>query len=69
MPKEYQVLKVDEMVRPGEISGVERYYRATIKTHGGTVLTVDLQEADFSAEKAGPVLAKAALAADQVLRL
>lgn len=69
MPKEYQVLKVDEMVRPGEISGVERYYRATIKTQGGTVLTVDLQEADFSAEKAAPVLAKAAQAADQVLRL
>lgn len=69
MPNEYQVLKVDEMVRPGEVSGVERYYRATVKTKGGTVLTVDLSEDDFSAEKAAPLLAKAAAEADKILHL
>ena len=69
MPNEYQVLKVDELVRPSDVSGVERYYRATIKTKGGTVLTVDLSEADFSAEKAAPVLTKAATEADKILHL
>lgn len=69
MPAEYKVLKIDEMVRPGEIAGIEKYYRHTIKTKGGVIRTVDIDEADFTAEKAGPILLKAAQEADKILKL
>jgi hypothetical protein len=68
-PKDYKVLKIDEMIRPGEISGVERYYRHTVKTKGGIVLTVDIDKKDFSATKAAPILLKAAQEADKILTL
>lgn len=67
--KVYTVLKIDEMVRPGEIAGVEKYYRHTIKTKGGTVLTVDIDEKDFTAKKADPILTKKAQEADEILAL
>lgn len=69
MDKEYKVLKIDEMVRPGEVGGIERYYRHTIKTKGGIVLTVDISEKDFTAEKAAPILLKKAQEADKILAL
>jgi len=65
----YRVLKIDEMVRPGEVTGIERYYRHTIKTRGGSVLTVDIDEADFTPEKAAPILEKRATDADKILLL
>lgn len=69
MDKEYKVLKIDELVRPGEVSGVERYYRHTIKTKGGVILTVDIDEKDFTPEKAAPILLAAANKADAILKL
>lgn len=69
MAAEYTVLRIDEMTRIGEVGGVENYYRHTIKTKGGVVLTVDISEKDFTAEKAGPILAKKAIEADKVLAL
>lgn len=69
MPVEYKVLKIDEMVRPGEVSGIEKYYRHTIKTKGKIVLTVDISEQDFTAEKAGPILLKRAQEAEKILAL
>lgn len=69
MDKEYKVLKIDEMVKPGEVGGIERYYRHTIKTKGGVVLTVDIDEKNFTAEKATPILLKKALEADKILAL
>uniref|UniRef100_A0A6M3Y0W8 Uncharacterized protein n=1 Tax=viral metagenome TaxID=1070528 RepID=A0A6M3Y0W8_9ZZZZ len=65
--KPYRVLKIDELVRPGEAGGVERYYRHTIKTRGGTTLSVDIDEEDFSAERAAPILEKKAVEADKIL--
>jgi len=69
MAKEYEVLKIDELTRMGETQGIERYYRHRIKTKGGTVLSVDIDEKDFTEEKAGPILLKAAQNADKVLKL
>lgn len=69
MDKEYKVLKIDEMVRPGEVSGIERYYRHTIKTKGGVVLSVDISEKDFTDEKVAPILLKKAQMADKILAL
>ena len=69
MGAEYKVLKIDEMIRPGEVTGIEKYYRHTIKTKGGIVLTVDIDEKDFTEEKAGSLLLAKAQAADKILKL
>ena len=53
--KPFTVLKIDEMTRLSDISGVERYYRHRIKTKGGVVLTIDIDEANFTDEKARPI--------------
>lgn len=69
MPVDYKVLKIDEMTRIGELGGVERFYRHQVKTKGGVVLTVDIDEKDFTAEKAAPILLKKAQEADKILAL
>ncbi len=69
MGVEYKVLKIDELVRPGEAGGIDRFYRHTIKTKGGTTLTVDIDEKDFTAEKAGPILLEKAQTAEKILKL
>ncbi len=67
--KAYRVLKIDEMTRLSETGGVEKYYRHQIKTKGGTVLTVDIGDKEFTAEKAAPILEKKAAEADKILAL
>lgn len=69
MAANYKVLSIDEMVRPGEVTGIERYYRHRIKTKGGVLLTVDISEKDFTAEKAAPILDARAIEADKILKL
>ena len=69
MAVEYKVLKIDEMVKPGEIAGIEKYYRHTIKTKGGIVLTVDIEEKNFTEAKAVPILKAKAIEADKILAL
>lgn len=69
MAAEYKVLKIDELVRPGEVSGIEKYYRHTIKTRGGVVLTVNIDDKNFTPEKAAPILLKEAKKADAILAL
>jgi len=69
MAADYKVLKIDEMIRPGEIAGIEKFYRHTIRTKGKIVLTVDIDEKDFTPEKAAPILLKAATEADKILAL
>lgn len=69
MAANYKVLNIDEMVRPGEVTGIERYYRHRIKTKGGVILTVDISEKDFTAEKAAPILDARAIEADKILKL
>ncbi|MBA7578926.1 hypothetical protein ES708_20792 [subsurface metagenome] len=69
MADEYKVLKIDEMSRIAEVGGIEKYYRHQIKTKGGVILTVNVTEKDFTAEKAAPILLKKAIEADKVLGL
>lgn len=69
MSAEYKVLKIDEMMKPGETGGVEKYYRHQIKTKGGVVLSVNINERDFTEEKAAPILLKKAQNADKILAL
>ena len=69
MANEYKVLKIDELIRPSETRGVEKYYRHQIKTHGKVILSVDIDEADFTPEKSAPIFLKAAKNADTILAL
>jgi len=69
MAAEYKVLKIDELTRVSDTGGIEHYYRHQIKTKGGVVLTVDISEKDFTAEKAAPILLKKAQQADKILAL
>lgn len=65
----YKVLKIDELTRMAEGGGVEKHYRHQIKTKGGVILTVEIPEKDFTAEKAAPILEKRAAEADKILAL
>ena len=69
MANEYKVLRITEMIRPSATEGVEKFYRHSIMTKGGTRLTEDISEEDFTAEKAAPILAKRAIEADKILKL
>lgn len=69
MAETYKVLKIDELTKPGETGALEHVYRHTIKTKGGIILTVDIAEKDFTAEKAAPILAAKAENADKILKL
>lgn len=69
MANEYEVLSIDELTRVGETRGIERYYRHQIKTKGGVILTVDIDEKDFTEDKAAPILLKKAQNADKILAL
>lgn len=69
MAKEYEVLKIDELQRMSETRGIEKYYRFQIKTKGGVILTVDIDEPDFTAEKAAPILLAKAQEADKIKSL
>ncbi len=65
----FKVLKIDEMTRLAESGGIEKYYRHQLKTKGGVILTVDIGERDFTAEKAAPILLARAAEADRILAL
>lgn len=65
----YKVLKIDELTKPDDVRGIVHYYRHTIKTKGGTVLTVNIEEKDFTPALAAPILDAAAKNADAILAL
>lgn len=69
MVKLYTVLKIDQLTRMGDMDGIERYYRHRIKTKGGVILTVDIDEKDFTPEKSAPILTEKAENADKILAL
>ena len=69
MAEGYKVLKIDELTRLSDMGGVEHYYRHTIKTTGGVILTVDIAQKDFTDKLAAPILLKAAQNADKILAL
>ena len=65
----YKVLRIDELTRLSETGGVERYYRHQIKTRAGVIISVDIDERNFTAEKAGPILSQRATDADKIFNL
>ena len=69
MEKAYKVLRIDELTRVSDAGGVEKYYRHQIKTKAGTILTVDIDEKDWTAEKAAPILEAKAVEADKIKAL
>lgn len=69
MIAEYEVLRIDEMTRASDVKGIEHYYRCRIKTKGGVVLSIDIEEKDFSPEKSAPILLKEAQNADKIKAL
>lgn len=69
MAEAYTVRRIDELTRLSDVGIPERYYRHQIRTKGGVVLTVNISEKDFTPEKAAPILAKKAEAADKILGL
>ena len=69
MAAEYKVLSIDELVRSDRAEGLVKYYRHRIKTKGGIVLDVNIDEEDFTPEKAAPILLAAASNADKILKL
>lgn len=69
MATEYKVLKVTELTRITNRKGIELYYQHQIETKGGIVLTVDIDQKDFTPEKVAPILKEKALNADKILAL
>lgn len=69
MSAAYKVLKIDELTRVSETRGIEKYYRHQIKTKGGVILTVDIDEEDFTPEKADVILTGKAQNADKIKSL
>lgn len=69
MGDNYTVLKIDELTRLGDMNNIERYYRYTIKTKGGTRLSVDVDEKDTKPEKVATILAQKAQDFDATLEL
>ena len=68
MAKEYTVLKADELVRPGDLGRLDKYYRVSIKTAGGMTLSVDVSASDWTPDRVRPLLTAAAEQADKILR-
>lgn len=69
MEKPYTVLKVTPASRVADEGGIAKYYRVKFKTKGGVVDTIDIEEEDYTPEKAGPILLQAAKNADAILKL
>lgn len=68
--KAYKVHSIDELTRVAKIgTGIEHFYRHTIETKGGIVLTVDIEPEDFTADKVAPILLAKAQEADKILQL
>lgn len=69
MTTEFTVLNIDELTRSSTERGLYKEYRHRIKTKGGVVLAVNIDEEDFSPEKAAPILLLAAQNADKIMKL
>jgi len=64
-----KVTKIIEMSRITPAGEIVKYYRHSIMTAGGASLTVDISEADFTADRAEPILRARAEEADKILSL
>lgn len=62
----YEVLKIDELVKVSDTQQMVRYYRHQIRTKGGVIVSVDIDEKDFTPQKAIPILTKKATEVDGI---
>ena len=69
MGQDYQVLKIDQLTRVNDRNILENYYRIQIKTRGGTVLSINVDESQFNKDKAAAILKDRANQADSILSL
>jgi len=69
MAKWGEVTRITEVSRLDPKRGIIKIYRHIIMTKGGSSLTVDIDQEDFTAEKAEPILRAKAEEADRILRL
>ena len=65
----FEVLLIQELQRTSKLQGLEKYYRHRIETRGGTVMTVDIDKADFTPDKVKAILTATADNADRILKL
>lgn len=68
MEKSFTVLSIDELTRPDDARGLKQVYRYRVRTKGGAVFTVELDDPDPTAEKVLPVLATKAAEFDKILK-
>ena len=69
MGSEFKVLRIDELSRLSETGQIERYYRHQVKTKGGVILTIDIDEKNFTAAKVAPIIQEKVAEADKILKL
>lgn len=69
MGSEFKVLRIDELTKLSDTGQIERYYRHQVKTKGGVIITVDVDEKNFTAEKVSAIISKRAVEADKILAL
>ncbi len=67
--KGFKVLKIDELTKVSDTNQLVKYYRHQVKTQGGVVFTVDVDEKDFNATKVAEIIGKKAAEADKILAL
>ena len=69
MAKWGEVTRISEMSRLTAEGEVVKFYRHSVRTAKGASITVDIDEENFTAEKAEPILKAKAEAADKILSL
>lgn len=69
MNRQYEVLEAVERTRVNDVNEIERYFQVKIRTAGGVVRSVNVDEADFTPERVKPILDDAAQKADEILKL
>ncbi len=68
MAKAYEVISIDQLSRVSDTRGIEPFYRHRIRTKERTVLSVDIDQEDFTPGKTDKILTEAATNADTILK-
>jgi hypothetical protein len=69
MASEYKVIDSVEMTGIDRLKGVFKYRRYTLRTKSGSIITVDLDEKDWTPEKASAIFLKYATEEDKIRAL
>ena len=67
--KPFKVLKTDQLTRLTDMGGVEPYYHVTFRTRGGTTLTTEVNQRDYTPDKVNKILTDLAVNNDKILTL